>query len=96
MQTRNSLQSFAQQASTLQTGKQGADRHFSKFASCVRMDGHNLASSVPIRTRALFRTSSLGTHPKPRDRTSCELRFFAKRLFIPSIINMSLQKVLFQ
>lgn len=35
---------------------------------------HNLASSVPIRTCALFCTSSLGTHPKPRDRTLCELR----------------------
>ena len=37
------------------------------------------ASSVLIRTCANFCTGSLGTHPKPRDHTSCELRVFAKR-----------------
>ena len=65
----------------MQTGKQGADRHFFKSASSVRMDGQNVASSVPIRTCALFGTSSLGTNPKPRVRTSCELRVFAKTLY---------------
>ena len=66
--------------------------HSANFASRVRtaisanlraVSGwmvHNLASSVPIRTCALFCTSSLGTHPKPRDRTLCELRVFCKTL----------------
>lgn len=47
---------------------------------------HNLASSVPIRTCALFCTSSLGTHPKPRDRTLCELRVFCKTLLYVHIV----------
>ena len=34
------------------------------------------ASSVRIRTCANFCTGSLGTHPKPRNHTSCELRVF--------------------
>ncbi len=49
---------------------------FCKLASSVRMDVQYLASSVQIRTCANFCTGSLGTHPKPRDRTSCELRVF--------------------
>ena len=52
---------------------------FCKLASSVRMDVQYLASSVQIRTRANFSTGSLGTHPKPRNRTLCELRVFAKR-----------------
>ena len=38
------------------------------------------ASSVQIRTCANFCTGSLGTHPKPRNHTSCELRVFSKTL----------------
>ena len=34
------------------------------------------ASSVQIRTCTNFCTGSLGTPPKPRDHTSCELRVF--------------------
>ena len=49
---------------------------FCKLARSVRMDVQYLASSVQIRTCANFCTGSLGTHPKPRDRTSCELRVF--------------------
>ena len=37
-----------------------------------------LANSVQIRTCANFCTGSLGAHPKPRNRTLCELRVFAK------------------
>ncbi|MBP5169104.1 MAG: hypothetical protein ILP14_07865, partial [Oscillospiraceae bacterium] len=46
----------------------------------VRMAIQYFASSVLIRTCANFCTGSLGTHPKPRDRTSCELRVFVKTL----------------
>ena len=52
---------------------------FCKLASRVRMAVYYFASSVQIRTCANFCTGSLGTHPKPRDHTSCELRVFAKR-----------------
>ncbi len=48
---------------------------FCKLASSVRMDDQYLASSVQIRTCANFCTGSLGTHPKPRDRTSASCAF---------------------
>ena len=47
---------------------------FCKLASRVRLAVYYFASSVLIRTCANFCTGSLGTHPKPRDRTLCELR----------------------
>ena len=59
---------------------------FCKLASSVRMAVYNFASSVQIRTCANFCTGSLGTHPKPRDHTSCELRVFAKRCRHPYAI----------
>ena len=55
---------------------------FHYLASSVRMAVYYFASSVQIRTCANFCTGSLGTHPKPRDHTSCELRVFAKRFFV--------------
>ena len=53
---------------------------FCKLASSVRMAVYYFASSVQIRTCANFCTGSLGTHPKPRNHTSCELRVFSKTL----------------
>ena len=53
---------------------------FCKLASRVRMAVYYFASSVQIRTCANFCTGSLGTHPKPRNHTSCELRVFSKTL----------------
>ena len=47
---------------------------FCKLASRVRIAVYYFASSVQIRTCANFCTGSLGTHPKPRNHTSCELR----------------------
>ena len=49
---------------------------FCKLASRVRIAVYYFASSVQIRTCANFCTGSLGTHPKPRNHTSCELRVF--------------------
>jgi hypothetical protein len=51
---------------------------FCKLASRVRIAVYCFLSSVHIRTCANFCTALLGTPPKPRDRTSCELRIFAK------------------
>ncbi len=55
---------------------------FCKLASRVRIAVYYFASSVQIRTCANFCTGSLGTHPKPRNHTSCELHVFAKRFFV--------------
>ena len=49
---------------------------FCKLASRVRIAVYYFANSVQIRTCANFCTGSLGTHPKPRDRTSASCAFF--------------------
>ena len=59
---------------------------FCKLASSVRMAVYYFASSVQIRTCANFCTGSLGTHPKPRNRTLCELRVFCKTLLYVHIV----------
>ena len=59
---------------------------FCKLASSVRMAVYYFASSVQIRTCANFCTCSLGTHPKPRNRTLCELRVFCKTLLYVHIV----------
>ena len=56
---------------------------FCKLASSVRMAVYNFASSVQIRTCANFCTGSLGTHPKPRDRTSASCAFLQNAVDIP-------------
>ena len=59
---------------------------FCKLASSVRIAVYYFASSVQIRTCANFCTGSLGTHPKPRNRTLCELRVFCKTLLYVHIV----------
>ena len=49
---------------------------FCKLASRVRIAVYYFTSSVLIRTCANFCTDSLGTHPKPRDRTSASYASF--------------------
>ena len=62
-------------------GKQGLPIQVLQIGEHVRMAIQYFASIVLIRTCANFCTGSLGTPPKPRDHTLCELRVFAKRLF---------------
>ena len=57
---------------------------FCYLASRVRIAVYYFASSVRILTCANFCTGSLGTPPKPRNHTPCELRVFAKR-FVSAI-----------
>ena len=54
---------------------------FCKLASRVRIAVYYFASSVQIRIRANFCTGLLGTPPKPRNHTSCELRVFTLRIY---------------
>ena len=63
-------------------GKQGMHLQFLQFCEHVRVSIQYFASSVLIRTCANFCTGLLGTHTKPRDHTSCELRVFAKLFFV--------------
>ena len=57
-------------------GKQGLHIQVLQIGEHVRMAIQYFASSVLIRTCANFCTGSLGTHPKPRIHTLCELRVF--------------------
>jgi hypothetical protein len=57
-------------------GKQGLPIQVLQIGEHVRMAIQYFASSVLIRTCTNYCTGSLGTPPKPRDHTSCELRVF--------------------